>query len=404
MKKQDWEIYQNNASKDILFTNIAYTQKEEKQEKLFERLADELGANHKLFLYSDYLDDTKQFEYRCAVFVDNENKQIVCANAGTRLKANAKGAHDLIDDAHLALELAPRKLRSAKTLNKTILDNLGPEASEYKFHFTGHSLGAAMAQIQATDLFLQLRNKNIQPAEISTITFDNPGTKPIIDEMLKKENLNPETIDISHIVVNNRPNFINTLNPQTGEVFEIEQEREPGIIQGVNANVRAGMDQNIQGGGRVFDFLKGKAFPLVCKVVSMFIPKIVKNIYEGCKWLIEGARQVKDHKLNNFENVIIKNQGRVLSRVAQDISLEHLMQPENQAQYSKKEYITKLFNEIKQSKEQGGNPGKQDFVIDNPLDAQERISYSLLELERAKKKVFQRRPELNRGQSGGMGR
>jgi len=400
MKKQDWEIYQGNAQKDVLFTQLAYTDKEEKQAN-YQELAAEIAPNHELFLYSDYMDDTKGFEYRCAVFIDRENKQIVCANAGTRLKANSKGANDLIDDGNLILHLEPRKLQSAKILNETILDNLGAEISEYKFHFTGHSLGAAMAQMQATDLFLQMRQRDIKPLEISTITFDNPGAQPIIEKMLKKENLNPETVDINHIVVNNRPNFINTLNAQAGEVFELVPDNRSNFLNDVNSNIKTKFEKNMPQGGRVFDILKDNVIPLISEVVSWFIPKSVKILAKVVNFLATAKEQIQDHKLENFSDVIVKGQGGIMFKAGQQISLENLIKTDQKSLSSKGEYVQKLFSELSDLKKVNPSVGKQDFVIDNPANLREKITYSLNELEAARKKVFQKSPELKKSQSSG---
>jgi hypothetical protein len=403
MASPSWQAYQNNAKQDVLFTQIAYEDKSENQAE-FQELAKEIAPNHELFLYSDYMDDTKGFQYRCAIFIDRKNKQIVCANAGTRLGINKKGASDLIDDAKLILHLPPRKLKSAHILNETILDNLGDEISQYNFHFTGHSLGAAMAQIQATDLFLQLRDKGIKPKEISTITFENPGAKPIINKMLKKQNLDPNAVDIDHVVVNNRANFINTLNAQSGKVFQIVPQTKPTFRDKITSTVKAKFEETLPNGGAIFDFLQENMAPILSKVISQFIPEPIKVIYKISSWLLKGnlLQQIKDHSLDNFSDVIVKEQGNVRLKAGEVILLKDLIQASPQIMRSDANYDQKLFTELQNLKNSNQVIGKQEFSIANPSDLREKITYSSLELDTAKRKISQKNPGFDKNLSSGF--
>jgi hypothetical protein len=66
----------------------------------------------------------------------------------------------------LIAQKKPAKMNPAQILNDMILDSLGEQAKDYKFHYTGHSLGAAMAEMQAVDMDIKLQQKGLnKPGE-----------------------------------------------------------------------------------------------------------------------------------------------------------------------------------------------------------------------------------------------
>ena len=77
---------------------------------------------------------------------------------------------------------------------------------------TGHSLGAVLAELCAAD------------DENRAITFESPGTKPMIEQLTDRQEVNWKAINIT--IYNTEPNSINTLHEQSGKVVPLyEQQR-----------------------------------------------------------------------------------------------------------------------------------------------------------------------------------
>jgi hypothetical protein len=142
---------------------------------------------------------------------------------------------DLVADGLLTLQTMPeKKVNSADNFNKVILQKIIDEKLDIKhFHVTGHSLGAALADIQATFLDELLQNKEYganEKWEVSTTVFDNPGSRPMIEDFHKKSpNYKSK---VKYTTINNGVNFINSLNEKPGDVWEIYRTTDPnsGII------------------------------------------------------------------------------------------------------------------------------------------------------------------------------
>jgi hypothetical protein len=347
MSKDDdgWRAIQNSAKRDVIFTKFAYGDTQTLQEELTAE-AQKIAPNHEFFLFSDKIDATSSFEYRCAVFIDHENKQVVFANAGTRPRLNLKGFYDLVDDVNLIMHLEPNKLKSASKLNTTVLENLGDDAKDYQFHYTGHSLGAAMADIQAVDMHLQMNAKGIHAEKgISTVTFDNPGVKPIVDKMFKHAGIDPKFNPVDHNTFNNRKNFINTLNPQVGKTFEIEPE-----------------------GQEKLSFLE-LTVALIAKVVSANIKGVAPEfVIKICEWVACGSisKQLDTHKLENFEKVFVEEKGKI--------------KPISKSEQVETKYNKNVFNDLVELKKINKDIGKAEFTMKSPEG--EEITFSKLELSK----------------------
>lgn len=228
-----WDKHYNNAGRASVLSNLVYYEQEHVEK--FNELAKDVPDGFELLIMTDQLTDTTEASLRCIVFINHDTKEILFATAGTRPGTDQRTLDDLKDDLDLVEGKMPQKMKPAGALNSMILENLGEEAAEYKFHYTGHSLGAAMAEMQAADMDIKLRKKGMRkndPSQISAVTFENPGTKPIIKEMYKQAGQNPELMgELNFTTFNNRKNFINSLNEQAGTTYEIvphgQKERNP---------------------------------------------------------------------------------------------------------------------------------------------------------------------------------
>lgn len=331
----DWKVFKDAAARGTVFTRIAYDKAEDQEQ--MQDLAKFVPEGYELFLMTDHLEDSKEASFRCVAFINHENKEIVFATAGTRLGLNQKGFDDLRDDALLTMHYEPKKMESARALNDIILDSLGQEAKDYNFHYTGHSLGAAMAEMQAADMDIKLRQRDLKRSgdkeQLSAVTFENPGTKPVIEKMYKKAGVPVEEMkNLNFCEFNNRSNIINSLNEQTGHTYEIvpdaQKERNPSSAQ------------------MVFEYIAkyaSKLSPMLGKVFSLLAPGGIDS------------ELVKEHALTNFDEVFVQNAGSVKEDV---IPLEKAYSGVMPIEYNEG-----IASNISNLQKTNGKIGKQEFSM-----------------------------------------
>jgi hypothetical protein len=168
-------------------------------------------------------DNTDLFrgEYRCLAYVDKENNQLIFANAGTRPGIDSKGASDLWADIKIASGgKVGRKSNVAAEFAEAILNKFGEGATHV--HCTGHSLGAAIADVQAADIDVHLQRNKKDDIKVSSRVFDNPGIAPGIIAGRYKDGMQSK---VEHVTINNGRNFINELHPEKpGKVFRLTSD------------------------------------------------------------------------------------------------------------------------------------------------------------------------------------
>lgn len=178
--------------------------------RIQENISDHLSFIPKGWKYltdSSKDDLSAQNNYRAAAFVNEETKEVLIANAGT----DPFSRSDILDDIEVKNGRVPSKFESAKCFIDNIT-NLLENPSEYKFSVTGHSLGGPMSDLVACEL--AGRGYKVE----SSYTFDNPGSKPIVECALKEGSLSEFDADsIDFRSYNARPNLINTTNEQMGD-------------------------------------------------------------------------------------------------------------------------------------------------------------------------------------------
>ena len=265
---------------------------------------------------------------RSVIFLNEKTKEITIAIAGTRADQGiGRLKADLRDDARLALGWIPRKMDAVQKINETLINDLKTNGidniSEYKFHYTGHSLGAVMADCAATDMTLRLQHEHkidVGKDQISTVTFDNPGAKTVVKNICAdyKKKYPDAEIDIDKVkevanfkAINNRPNFINTLDKQVGDKFTLVQDKPLSSFRLMC--------------GYISD--KCKILPLVGRITRLMSMGSIQS-------------QMSSHSLTNFQNVIVqKDQSHVAqlkSRHGQKISLDEAITGFEPIQYDQK--------------------------------------------------------------------
>lgn len=164
---------------------------------------------------SNDIEATKAYAYKAAVFINRETKELLFANSGT----DVKSPNDLRDDAKLIWHNVPNKLSSIKALIREVKEELGAEnISGYKVESAGHSLGAVLSDLCGLELKAQGFSNGDK--KIKSTTFDSPGSKAIVEQALAEDEFSYTMVsdDIGYDVYNARPNFINSLNQQSGGV------------------------------------------------------------------------------------------------------------------------------------------------------------------------------------------
>lgn len=344
---EEWTRYKGRATLDVLLTKFAYSTKDESKKKL---IADLLGDDDKefkskyeflsgkeldkalqeslanyakliddkfLLVISDDVSSISGNQYRAVALVNAETKEVIVANAGTRFKAgslqeavNLKS--DLSDDMMLAFSKEPHKATQVKQFNELLLGEIGSDSErfgnikDYKFHYTGHSLGAALGDIGAADMALRLRasqshmSADGQP-RVSCITFDTPGTRDIICSMYKSrlpnaaDKTDDELIalyhqDVDSCSINSAQNLVNsTLKPSSKHNLNV-----------LNKTLQdsCSYEYNIFTIFTRWMSEKCRGLPLIDPILKL---------------ISFGKSQLQRHKLDNFQDALIKDpDGRVM--------------------------------------------------------------------------------------------
>jgi hypothetical protein len=319
-----------------------------------------INPDIELIYITDELTDNeseKKNEYRCAVTLNHKTKEITFITAGTRMEEGAgKAKSDIVDDVRMAFGYLPKKFESAQKMNDTILHNLGDKISEYRFHYTGHSLGAALSDLAATDMALKLNKRSLlKDGKVSAVTFENPGSHTLVKGVLKKEGIKLDDTwrdKVSYKAFNNRPNFINTMDKQTGDTYRYAPKDQG--------------DRNI-----VLQFVGWVASKCPGKVIS----KILQMVSFG-----RITTQVTDHGSKALTEAIVKGNGTLMFEKEGNqglISVEDAARGIEPMKHDKK-----LFDALKEvAKTEGKEKPKYSMRSEH---GDERLEFTAAQLKEAK--------------------
>lgn len=354
-----WDQYHNTAKRDVVFAKFAYTTATDMEDKTsskeLEELASKIPEGFQLFVCSNSLDETKKHEYRAAVFINNTTKEVIVATSGTRFGLTAVGMQDLYDDSFIAFEKEPPKMESVRELNTMLLDGLGDDFSKYKIHYTGHSLGASISDMAAADLAIQARKKGLKKGEgmpeISTMTFENPGAKKVIEKMYKDAGLNPAEYskDVDYKGINNGRNLINRTAKHAGKMWEIvpQDAKEPDMF---------------------YAFLQYVATKL--EPILQITPKILNMIAFGSI-----SKQIDSHKMDHIAEALCKDPSEVTIQDAGTTDKQIAAKAKEAAvvwlssivtSCAKVAYNSDIWSSLTTKKRDNGNIGRQEFVMVSP--------------------------------------
>jgi hypothetical protein len=175
----------------------------------------------KLILSTDEskIERISEHHYKCDAWIDNDSKTIIFASVGTRFNSEDYEVRliDTYNDIQTIRGILPDKTSSIIALNEHILSmlnvNQGFILKEWSFEYTGHSLGGHFANIGAIDMFIKTQNLHI-----TTIVFDDIGTKKIIEKICFNNNFDIEDLKIEFI-------SIRGLEDLTRNQFKIELKK-----------------------------------------------------------------------------------------------------------------------------------------------------------------------------------
>ena len=179
-----------------------------------------LPEGWKLFTDANKLKDTGNGFYG-ASFMNENTKEFVVAFSGTSFDAPIKGS--LVSDLISDLDIIKGKLPAQFTkdalpfVNKT-LDKLKAEyaeefqANDIKVTFTGHSLGAVLADVCGYAVKTSKVYENVK-----VINFDNIGSKPLIEAYAKKIDSAVVEFEGDFMQFQSKPTLINGINSQYGK-------------------------------------------------------------------------------------------------------------------------------------------------------------------------------------------
>ncbi|WP_039455261.1 hypothetical protein [Candidatus Jidaibacter acanthamoebae] len=177
----------------------------------------------------DILLDTKDLKegsliFDAVAFINNEYKQIVIAYNGTLFNIN--NFKELYHDLSIWLDIYKQEVPHQFTdggvrfLNK-VIEKVGAEqVGDYKLINLGHSTGAINSDLAS--LYL---NK-LGYTSVS-ITYENLGSKPILEKYAAYNNINLEGIQENFQVYNTTESIINELNKHFGNVNRLDLSYNP---------------------------------------------------------------------------------------------------------------------------------------------------------------------------------
>ncbi|MCC8398611.1 MAG: hypothetical protein LN569_04930 [Rickettsia endosymbiont of Labidopullus appendiculatus] len=167
--------------------------------------------------------------YYGVLYVNDTAKQAVLAHRGTDIIASLKGQNgslkaDLIEVLNGNIVLQQTE---AYTSTKDAVDIVNDK--QYNLSFTGHSLGAWLAELSLYFCHMDF-SYDISVGYVKAVTFDSPGTKNQMESYKSSINNKDTKIEISEfdvVTYLSAPNLVNVCNEHVGKVYRLFPEISP---------------------------------------------------------------------------------------------------------------------------------------------------------------------------------
>ena len=168
--------------------------------------------------------------YSGRAYLNTQNHQIIIAHRGTdiayyfdeqqglgmtidnRIWETIKDLDDNMDI--LKGKIPQQQLEAARFFTEKARETYKEKypGKEVRILHTGHSLGAVLAELMAVE------------GHTEAITFESPGSYPMVQELIRKDSLKKPSYKIT--TYNTLPNAINRINPPAGEVIYLIENPE----------------------------------------------------------------------------------------------------------------------------------------------------------------------------------
>lgn len=202
-----------------------------------------LGSNFDEYLEDwkviQVYDDTKKSGYYGVIYSNDKTHQVVLANRGTEEiigKLLEKSWLTTIKEGIIALfnknsdwktnleEILGGQIivgQQAQNLRATAKAIQIAQDGGYRLSFTGHSLGAWLAELSTYYSYAYFEYRNVK-----SVTFESPGTEPMMKRLRSniknKDAIKGEDLDIVTYLA--APNPVNSCNKHVGRVYRVESE------------------------------------------------------------------------------------------------------------------------------------------------------------------------------------
>jgi len=272
-------------------------------------------------------DDTKKSGYYSAIYVNEKTHQVVLANRGT--EGIIDGLFKMNKDWQVNFEeILGGKIivgQQARNLQATAEAIEIAKTRGYRLSFTGHSLGAWLAELSAFYSYAYFNYRNIK-----AVTFDSPGSAPMMDKLqssIRARDAEVKLESINIVTYLAGPNPANSCNGHVGKVYRVEpkmelttsaESRMPNIVRNAYGDkIKAVL--SVEGhflDGILETFDPGTGKPKTCKKMLDW-PKVK---YDGTKsFYTQGKEAVKEVSANS------KNMPTGI-QMALNLALDHVIE------------------------------------------------------------------------------
>ena len=207
----------------------------------------------KNWVVAEVYNDTQTSGYYGAIYINHKTHQVVLASRGTE-----GGALGVLTDAFkqqsdwdtnlketfIGEIVIGQQARNYQSTEKAI--KIAKEKG-YRLSFTGHSLGAWLAELCAF-----YSHAYFDYCNIKAVTFDSPGALPMMEKLqsnIKSKDTEVDLNDIEVITYLAVPNPVNCCNSHVGKVYRIEPQMawSDWVSKTVPSLIMTGIGDKIKG-------------------------------------------------------------------------------------------------------------------------------------------------------------
>jgi hypothetical protein len=189
----------------------------------YNRTYDNLPKGWKVLIESENLVDNLS-GFSAVAFINENTKQIIIANKGAAFDFNdLKGIYQ---DIHLWVDIYNKNIPMQFTNGvipfiKALQANLLNGGSGYVYINIGHSSGSILSDLST----LYLKKMGYDSC---SITYENPGSKPILEHYAKALGLSVQKLKDGYIAINAEVTLLNTMHDHHGTVARLASNYEEG--------------------------------------------------------------------------------------------------------------------------------------------------------------------------------